>query len=82
MRYKEIISKKKKIKESQPSLVDNTATVIDNKITIIEYDDMTDYQKEIVDSGMSSDGVVPMGITLDNEKFNTWYREQVNKAKT
>lgn len=44
---------------------------------VIEYDDMTDEQKRIVDAGQTIAGAIPKG--LNREQLNQWMRGRFHK---
>jgi hypothetical protein len=44
----------------------------------VSWEEMTDYQRMLVEAGKTSAGEVPPGMTLD--QFREWLRELVRKA--
>jgi hypothetical protein len=67
-------------KELRQHFVDEYSEEFPIKETI-EYEDMTDYQKQIVDAGNGPYIEAPVGITLDDKKYREWFDEQLMKAK-
>lgn len=81
MRYKEIKPQIEENAQEKPNeeLVKTRGKIIKNKPRIIEYEDMTDKQKQIVDMALApADGIIPNNLTDD--ELQHWILNKIRNA--